>query len=295
MANTFIDIGKIVPVFTGDYSPSRVYEFNDLVRSNNIIYWHVERDSTVGVQPPAAGVWMKLLTSGGEGGGGSNVHVDAIQTEGTHIADITVDGEVVALYAPEGAMGEPVTVSETETGDILIKGQGGTGGGDSYDHSALELATQGITGTPVTSITTGSSSRLATTRAVVDYVATHGGGGSATDVQINGVSITEDGVANIPVASTTQLGAVKMGGASNGIGLGSSNQLYVASATDAEIGNRGSNYKPIVPKNLDSAVTAVLTDGKAPALSDAQKAAAQSWLGIDTILGLVEAVSEVVG
>lgn len=186
MANTFIDIGKIVPVFTGDYSPSRVYEFNDLVRSNNIIYWHVERDSTVGVQPPAAGVWMKLLTSGG-----------------------------------------------------------GTGG--------------------------------------------------ISDVQVNGTSITADGVANIPIASTTDMGVVKLGGAGNGIGLGSANQLYVASASDAEIDNRGSNYKPIVPKNLDSAVTAVLTDGKAPALTDAQKAQAQSWLGIDTILGLVEAVSEVVG
>lgn len=128
-----------------------------------------------------------------------------------------------------------------------------------------------------------------------DFVRAHSGGGSATDVQINGTSITQDGVANIPVASTSQLGAVKMGGANNGIGLGSADQLYVVKASDAEITARGNNYKPIVPNNLNYAVTAVLTDGKAPALTDAQKAQAQSWLGIDTILGLVEAVSEVVG
>lgn len=166
-------------------------------------------------------------------------------------------------------------------------------GGGSYTlPPATSSALGGVKADPKTASDTqpvriGSDGKL--------YTASGGGGGSATDVQINGTSITADGVANIPVASTSQLGAVKMGGASNGIGLGSSNQLYVASASDAEISNRASNYKPIVPKNLDSAVTAVLTDGKAPALTDAQKAAAQSWLGIDTILGLVNAVSEVVG
>lgn len=41
---------------------------------------------------------------------------------------------------------------------------------DNYDHTILETALQGITGVPVTSITTGSNNRLPTSKAVVDYV-----------------------------------------------------------------------------------------------------------------------------
>ncbi|CAJ0596489.1 unnamed protein product [Cylicocyclus nassatus] len=144
---------------------------------------------------------IKARLGAGGGTGGSTVTVTPLVTQGTHIADITVDGVNKEIYAPTG---------------------GGTGG--------------------------------------------------ISDVQINGTSITADAF---------------------GINKNSSGVIYVANASDAEITARASAYKPVTPSNLNYAVTAVLTDGKAPALTDAQKAAAQSWLGIDTILGLVNAVSEV--
>lgn len=128
---------------------------------------------------------------------------------------------------------------------------------------------------------------------------TANGGGSATDVQINGTSITENGVANIPASENNTLGVARVSNYAHGLFVmeaeAHKGQLRVYQAENADISRRTDAYRPITPNNLDYAVTAVLTDGKAPALSDAQKQAAQSWLGIDAILGLVEAVSEVVG
>ena len=123
-----------------------------------------------------------------------------------------------------------------------------------------------------------------------------GGGGSATDVQINGTSVVSDGVADIPYAeagnsaSNGKFGLVKPYSASfytnaNGI-------LMPAGVSDSAITGRYSAYI-IQPSNIDKAVTAVLTDGKAPALSDAQKAAAQSWLGVSGGSDAWEVVSDV--
>ena len=120
-----------------------------------------------------------------------------------------------------------------------------------------------------------------------------GGTGGISDVQVNGTSVVDDGVANIPKASASQLGVVATD-SWNGTTVDSSGHIGLFASQQTHLDNRTSNTA-ITPKNLDYAVTAVLTDGKAPALTDAQKAAAQSWLGIDTILGLVDAVSEVVG
>lgn len=50
--------------------------------------------------------------------------------------------------------------------------------GDNYDHAAIETALQGINGAPVTTITTGTPTRLATTKAVVDYVKNNSGNDS---------------------------------------------------------------------------------------------------------------------
>lgn len=49
-------------------------------------------------------LYAPIGSTGGEGGGsGSNVSVEAIQTTGVHIADITVDGVTTELFAPIGS------------------------------------------------------------------------------------------------------------------------------------------------------------------------------------------------
>jgi hypothetical protein len=47
------------------------------------------------------------------GGGGSTVSVNAIQTTGTNIADITVDGQTTQLYAPSGGSSSPHPKTKT--------------------------------------------------------------------------------------------------------------------------------------------------------------------------------------
>lgn len=70
------------------------------------------------------------------------------------------------------------------------------------------------------------------------------------DVQVNGTSIVQDGVANVPVASSNNLGVVKLatpGNYDSGIAINNEGQLYVSQATDAQVKNGVQVYKPIVP------------------------------------------------
>ena len=63
---------------------------------------------------------IKALESGGGSGGGSIVGVEQILDEGTHIANITVNGTKTELYAPSGsASSESTTVTNGIT-DVII-------------------------------------------------------------------------------------------------------------------------------------------------------------------------------
>lgn len=80
------------------------------------------------------------------------------------------------------------------------------------------------------------------------------GGGSVDDVQVNGTSVVTDGVANIPIMSSSVLGVAKLGG---GLQVGSSGDLKIYQASDSEIDARTNAYKPITPAKLDYAVRSV--------------------------------------
>jgi len=67
------------------------------------------------------------------------------------------------------------------------------------------------------------------------------------DVQINGESIVENGVVNIPYASTSTFGVTKAN-LNQGIGVDTvTNVLFVAAATDTMTKQGTNMYKPIVP------------------------------------------------
>lgn len=119
-----------------------------------------------------------------------------------------------------------------------------------------------------------------------------------TDVQINGTSIVENGVASIPIASPTQLGLVKPAGSSYGIAYQTSGNICTASATNSDIEVRTNEYKPITPSNLKYAVDSVLCSTSASeALTSQQKANAKARLGISDSekFELIEEVSIVSG
>ena len=65
------------------------------------------------------------------------------------------------------------------------------------------------------------------------------------DVQINGTSIVQDGVANVPIATSSNVGLVSVN-SSNGINVNSSGQLYIQRAYDSQIKAGNVGYRPIV-------------------------------------------------
>ena len=113
------------------------------------------------------------------------------------------------------------------------------------------------------------------------------------DVQVGGSSVLADGVANVPVAQTWVTGEKQFGVMAPSIvhGLYAVNGLIqVYPAESGNIDNRSSD-RPIVPHKLDYAVTAALTDGKGPAWTAAQQAAARERMGLDKPLELIEEIT----
>ena len=98
-----------------------------------------------------------------------------------------------------------------------------------------------------------------------------------SDTQINGTSIVENGIANIPLATALKPGVIRAQ-SSYGCFISGDN-IFTALATNGEIDAKTSKYKPIVPTNLDYAVKVGVTTNT-NTLSDDDKQAAQAWLGI---------------
>lgn len=114
------------------------------------------------------------------------------------------------------------------------------------------------------------------------------------DVQINGVSVLTDGVANVPIAANGVYGVIR-NSANRGIGINANGELYAVSATQSDSRNGTAPYVSIVPSNqhlsifygLAKAAGADMKDianttvGTYP---DTQKEAIQSMLGITQML-----------
>lgn len=110
-----------------------------------------------------------------------------------------------------------------------------------------------------------------------------GSDAAATDVRMNGKSITADGVADIPLASWNTPGVVKVdnyyGGYSSGL-FSFEGRLFVNTADNASITAR-SIRQNIDASNLDYAVKAAMCDGKGAAWTAAEQAAAKKRMGIE--------------
>jgi len=72
-----------------------------------------------------------------------------------------------------------------------------------------------------------------------------GGGGAVDDVQVNGVSVLNDGVANVPVAGLSNPGVVIVDG--HGLQMDSSGRLDIQYANTARIKAGTNVYYPITP------------------------------------------------
>lgn len=116
------------------------------------------------------------------------------------------------------------------------------------------------------------------------------GGGTVSDVQIDGNTIVQDGVAVIPVASNNRLGVVRSG---SGILVNDGGSMYTMPASHGLINARteedgfsttDNNRFIISPSRLDYAVKAAMCDGKGSAWTAEEQAAARDRMGDEYVL-----------
>lgn len=127
-------------------------------------------------------------------------------------------------------------------------------------------------------------------------------GGSNLDVRINGESIVQDGVAEIPISSHDTLGLVYTDNSAGGYTTGLMNQqgrLKVNTAGIDDV-NKRRLRKEIDCSNFDYAVKAAMCDGKGAAWTADEQAAARDRMGawttiaditLDEDVNIIDAVS----
>ena len=117
------------------------------------------------------------------------------------------------------------------------------------------------------------------------------------DVQINGTSIISNGVANIPVASTSGFGVIKIGGDFDysGIQLDLSGYLKVAPASINVVKGGSNGYRPIVPSHQHESTfyglataagdsTQSSSSNAVGTYTDSAKDAIQTMLGVNALI-----------
>lgn len=120
------------------------------------------------------------------------------------------------------------------------------------------------------------------------------GGGSNLDVQINGESIVQDGVAEIPILNTDdgQFGVVKTRKLIYGIGANVNGELFVHEANNVNIDYR-QQYRAITPYTIDYAVKAAMCDGKGAAWTAEEQASARDRMGAWTTIADITLAEDV--
>ena len=122
-----------------------------------------------------------------------------------------------------------------------------------------------------------------------------GGGGAVDDVQVNGVSVVSGGVANVPIADSSNLGVVK---------AGASTQIYSSGAIEfravgaSEVKAGTSYQRALTPERQHASAfyglaKAAGSDENNSTLpvgtyTDAAKSAIQTMLGLSAIIGNAE-------
>lgn len=104
-----------------------------------------------------------------------------------------------------------------------------------------------------------------------------GSDAAATDVRINGKSITMNGVADIPFAKYNVPGVCGIG---TGLLVSATGTISIRNPVDEEVTARRQNMA-VTCKTMDYAVKAAMCDGKGAAWTAAEQVAARERMGID--------------
>lgn len=112
-------------------------------------------------------------------------------------------------------------------------------------------------------------------------------GGSSLDIQIDGQSIVQDGVAEIPVGQVDKYSLFKTGSGMSA----TDGRIHPLPADDNRLSNRDW-YSPITAGILDKSVKAAMCDGKGVAWTAEEQAAARERIGITDLKKIVSATLE---
>lgn len=111
------------------------------------------------------------------------------------------------------------------------------------------------------------------------------------DVQVAGSSVLDGGVANVPIASATKPGVIRIGSPEDsGMYVDPYGNCYISYATNPQIDSRAAQRKTIICSNLDYAVKAAMCDGKGAAWTSAEQKAARERMGIPGDYELIEEI-----
>ena len=174
-----------------------------------------------------------------------------------------------AAEAANTAAGTAQTVAETvqnklDNGEFV--GPAGKDGANGKDGAPGKDGEQGPQGEP------GSDASV-----TADNIQAALGYAPVKDVQVGGSSVLADGVANVPIASSSGYGVVKTG-SWWGTTINTDGILSTYPALQLNFAERASRTV-VTPGNLDYAVKAAMCDGKGAAWTDAERLAALLRLG----------------
>lgn len=108
---------------------------------------------------------------------------------------------------------------------------------------------------------------------------------SNLDVRIDGESVVQDGVADIPLCTTSKapgLIAIDLYSSNGGLHRANSDTglIRIAKASDNSLAERENEFCPVVPKNLDYAVKSAMCDGKGADWTAEEQAAARERMRV---------------
>lgn len=113
------------------------------------------------------------------------------------------------------------------------------------------------------------------------------------NVLINGASIVQNGVANIPIADGVTLGLVQTN-VNGGVTINAKGKLFLTIATESDYTNRNKNTRVVTSSNYDLAVKTAMCDGVGAEWSAEEKAMAQERIGLGwKLLDTLEVKEEV--
>ena len=112
--------------------------------------------------------------------------------------------------------------------------------------------------------------------------------------------MVQDGVANVPIASSSAFGAVKVASGSNGLNMSTTGLIRVSSAPETLIKEGSDTYRPIVPGRQDistfyglakaAGVDMASSSNTVGTYTDAAKIAIKTMIGVQEGLEVVRLI-----